>query len=132
MSWTKREPKRIPGRRIKSVAEFSRAVERGDYIFWRGKCYHPKVLANWSVAMIQGMVVAKSHWDGGFNIAKLNPKHPYHVSQIRILWQNTVDVFEENPKFWSKFRPTRKILNQIRDRMRACEAQRRARLQTSE
>ena len=86
MSWGRREPKRIPGRRIKTMADFCRALDRGQYIFFRGKCFHPKVLANWSVAVVRRILSNSPTSYYSFLLAKPNPKrvvaNPIHYGEV--------------------------------------------------
>ena len=84
MSWGRREPKRIPGRRLRTMEDFCRALDRGQYVFYMGRCYHPRVLANWSVGMVRRILGNESYYS--FLLAKPNPKRvvakPIHYGEV--------------------------------------------------
>ena len=75
MSWShKYEPKRIPGRKLKSFRSVYAALRAKHYLYFRGKCYHPAVIACWQIGYVS--ILAER---GEFRLEKLNPKRPQDI-----------------------------------------------------
>lgn len=79
MSWGKKKPqKRVPGQKIKTIgALVNRVAVRGEYVFWNGKAYHPRVVMNWPIAMLVGAIRYSR-----VQTAKLNPLYVEPTKEI--------------------------------------------------
>jgi len=64
------------GRVIGKFSVLYRELRRGNYVYVRGKLYHPKVLANWSVAMLS-LSIATGHVITAVKNPNYIPKVPF-------------------------------------------------------
>ena len=71
MAWARKAKLRKyqPGPAILTAQELADALDGEGYLWWRGRPYHPKIIANWSWEMI------RANWQSGWlRHASLTPE----------------------------------------------------------
>jgi len=72
MTWHRHKPKRIPGEKLTCIRDLVIATDYQCYVFYRHKAYHPKAIANWSLAQLSALCR-----NGMLRIAVPNPERDY-------------------------------------------------------